>query len=122
MDSTRQSKFSRLIQKEMADLFMKEGKHFFGNSFVTVTNVLVSPDLSIARIYLSVFKDKKPQLIIDHLQDQMHEVRGKLGSRIRSQARHIPELKFFLDDTMDYVEKMDSLFKNLDIPPEDKTE
>jgi ribosome-binding factor A len=117
MDSTRQSKFSRLIQKELADLFMKEGKHFFGTAFVTVTQVKVSPDLSVARVYLSVLKDKKAQDIVARLQDSMHEVRGKLGGRIRTQARRIPELKFFLDDTMDYVEKMNTLFKGLDIPP-----
>jgi ribosome-binding factor A len=96
---------------------MKEGKHFFGTAFVTVTQVKVSPDLSVARVYLSVLKDKRAKDIVAHLQDSMHEVRGKLGGRIRTQARRIPELKFFLDDTMDYVEKMNTLFKGLDIPP-----
>jgi len=122
MDSTRQNKFSRLIQKELADLFMREGKHFFEGAFVTVTGVKASPDLSVARIYISVFKEKKPGEVVNRLQEQMHEVRGLLGARIRSQARHIPELKFFLDDTMDYVERMDTLFRNLHIPPEEKGE
>lgn len=119
MDSTRQQKFSRLIQKELAELFAREGKHFVGNAFVTITRVKVTPDLAIARIYISLFKQKNPQELIKNLEGQMHEIRGKLGQRIRSQARHIPELSFFLDDTLDYAEKMDSLFKNLNIPPEE---
>ncbi len=117
MDSTRQNKFSRLIQKELADIFTKETNHFFGQAFVTVTNVKVSPDLSLARVYLSVFKDKKPEALVDGLQKRMHEVRGRLGTRIRNQARHIPELRFHLDDSLDRVEKMETLFKNLHIPP-----
>lgn len=120
MDSTRQQKFARLIQKELAEIFTREGKHFFGNAFATVTSVKVTPDLSIARVYMSLFKEKNPQAVIDNLHNHMHEVRGKLGNRIKSQARHIPELEFFLDDTLDYVEKMEDIFKKLHIPPTDE--
>ncbi len=117
MDSTRQNKFARLIQKELADLFQKEGKVFIGNSFVTITNVKVTPDLALARVYLSLFKDKNPTGVIKSLTKQMHDIRGKLGKRIKDQARHIPVLEFFLDDSLDEVEKIDSIFKTLHIPP-----
>lgn len=117
MDSTRQNKFARLIQKELADLFQKEGKVFIGNSFVTITNVKVTPDLALARVYLSLFKDKNPAGVIKSLTKQMHDIRGKLGKRIKDQARHIPVLEFFLDDSLDEVEKIDSIFKTLHIPP-----
>src|ERR1041384_383377 len=97
MDSTRQNKFARLIQKELAELFQKEGRHFFGNSFVTVTKAKVTPDLAIARIYLSIFKEKNPNTIIESLKHQKHIIRKKLGNRIKNQARVIPDLEFFLD-------------------------
>ena len=109
MDSIRQNKFSRLILKEIADILQREGRKYFGSSFVTVTNVKVSPDLSSARVYLSIFKDKNPDAVIEHLQQHMHEIRKTLGTRIRSQARIIPELKFFLDDSLDYADKIEKL-------------
>ena len=118
MDSTRQNKFSRLIQKELAEIFQREGKSYYGNSFVTLTKVKVTPDLGLARIYLSIFKDKNPEGVIENLRKHMHEIRGKLGNKIKHQARIIPSLEFFLDDTLDYVEKMDAVFKSLHIPPE----
>jgi len=122
MDSTRQNKFARLIQKELAGIFTLETKHFFGNAFVTITHVKVTPDLALARVYLSIFKSEKPDEIIEQTRERMHEIRGKLGNRIKSQARHIPELEFFRDDSLDYVEKMENIFKDLHIPPESKEE
>lgn len=119
MDSTRQNKFAKLIQKELAVIFQKDGKNFYGNSFVTLMNVKVTPDLAIARVYLSIFKDKDPHSVIKNMQHHMHEIRGKLGNRIKNQARHIPELEFFLDDSLDYVEKINNIMKNLHIPPEE---
>jgi len=118
MDSTRQNKFARLIQKEIADLFQKEGSNFYGHSFVTVTKAKVTPDLSIARIYLSIFKDKDPNAVINHLKHQKHLIRKKLGNKIKNQARIIPELEFYLDDSLDYAEKIDNIMKGLHIPPE----
>jgi ribosome-binding factor A len=120
MDSTRQNKFARLIQKELAELFQKEGSNFYGNSFVTVTKAKVTPDLAIARIYLSIFKDKDPDRVIKSLRSQMHFIRKKLGNKIKNQARIIPELEFYLDDSLDYAEKIDNIMKNLHIPPEEE--
>ena len=117
MDSTRQLKYSRLIQKEIGDLFMKEGKNFYGSSFITITGVKVTPDLSIARVYISVFKEKGEAVILK-LESHKREIRRKLGERIRNQARIIPELEFFIDDSLDYADKIDKIMKDLHIPPE----
>lgn len=120
MDSTRQQKFAKLIQKEISDIFQHEGRNFYGNAFVTVTGVRVTPDLGLAYVRISLFKHKDPEKLIHDLNHHAGEIRGKLGNRIRNQARHIPNLKFFHDDSLDHVEKMDDIFKNIDIPKEDK--
>ncbi len=112
MDSTRQLKYARLIQKEIGDIFQREGPDFYGKAFVTVMGVRVSPDLGIARVYLSVFGAKDPQGTIDQIESHNKEIRKRLGNRIRHQARIIPELKFFLDDSLDYAEKIDKLLRD----------
>lgn len=119
MDSTRQQKYSKLIQKEVSDIFQHEGRNYYGSAFVTITNVRITPDLGIAFIRVSLFKEKDPQKIVDSINKHAPEIRKKLGQRIKNQARHIPELKFFIDDSLDYVDKMDAIFKNLDIPKEE---
>lgn len=116
MDSTRQQKYAKLIQKEVSDIFSHEGRNFYGNAFVTITNVRITPDLGIAFIRLSLFKQKDPKKLIETINRHSPEIRKKLGQRIKNQARHIPELKFFIDDSLDYVDKMEAIFKNLDIP------
>ncbi len=116
MDSTRQQKFSRLIQKELAEVFLKN-RGLAANAFITITGVRVTPDLSIARIHLSIFQHKTPADVVQHCNDHTHEIRRELGNRIRNQARIIPELHFYLDDSLYYVDKMEKLFKDLHIPP-----
>ena len=117
MDSTRQLKYARLIQKEISDLFQKEGKNFYGSSFITVTGVKVSADLSIARVYISTFKENGEE-VLHKIYPHSREIRKKLGDRIKNQARIIPELEFFIDDSLDYAEKMDKIMKDIIIPPE----
>ena len=121
MDSTRQLKFAKLIQKEIGDVFLKEGRNFYGASFVTVTGVKITPDLSKARIHISVFQNKGEQ-VLQQLQIHAHEIRKALGNRIRNQARIIPELEFFIDDSLDYAEKIDKIMKDIVIPPEEPKE
>ena len=118
MDSTRQLKFGRLIQKEIGELFQREGKNFYGSSFITVTTVRVTPDLSIARIHVSTFHENG-EAVLKKLNSHRKEIRHKLGDRIRNQARIIPELEFYIDDSLDYVEKIDKIMKDIVIPPED---
>ena len=112
MDTTRQLKYSKLIQKEIGTIFQREGQTFYGKAFVTVTGVRVSPDLGIAKIYLSVFGVKNSQETIDQVEKHNKEIRKRLGNEIRHQARIIPELKFFLDDSLDYVEKIEKLLND----------
>lgn len=122
MDSTRQLKFSKLIQKELGEIFIQEGKNFYGNQFVTITGVTITPDLSIARVRVSIFKAPKPAEIIKLLKKHSNEIRKALGNRIRNQARIIPNLEFFHDDSLDYVDKMEEIFKKINIPPAETTE
>jgi ribosome-binding factor A len=119
MDTMRQHKFSRLIQKEIGDIFQKEGFNYFGRAFVTITNVRVSPDLGIAKVYVSVFGVKEGKQTMDEINAHNKEIRKQLGNRIRHQARIIPELKFFLDDSLDYVEKIEKLLKETKEPPKE---
>ena len=117
MDSTRQLKFARLIQKEISNLFSKEGKNYYGSSFVTVTNVRITPDLSVARIHVSVFQNKGTE-VLKKLNQHSREIRKELGERIRNQARIIPELEFFIDDSLDYADRINEIMKDIHIPPE----
>jgi ribosome-binding factor A len=117
MDTTRQQKFARLIQKELGDLFLKEGAGFYGKAFVTITTIKTSPDLGVVKVYLSVMGVPERQPVIDVINEKGREVRMRLGQRIKNQIRHIPELHFFLDDSFDEVEKIDKLFKKINTPP-----
>ena len=110
MESTRQSKISRLIQKELSDIFLMQAKSMNG-VLVSVTAVRISPDLSIARVYISVFPSERGDEIVKNLNNNMRAIRCELGSRLRHQLRIIPELKFFIDDSLDYLERIDELLK-----------
>ena len=118
MDSMRQQKYGRLIQKEIGEIFQRNGYNFFGKAFVTVTGAHISPDLSVAKIYVSIFHAKESQKVLDMIEKHNKEIRKQLGAKIRHQARIIPELKFFLDDSLDYVEKIEKLLKDTRHPPE----
>ena len=112
MKSTRQKKISRQLQKDLSEIFQLEGRTLFGTSFVSVTVVRVSADLSIARAYLSVFGvDNKDQLLTEIIQ-MSYVIRKKLAARVRNQMRRVPELKFFLDDSVDYSQNIESLLND----------
>ncbi|MBO5679804.1 MAG: 30S ribosome-binding factor RbfA [Bacteroidaceae bacterium] len=110
MESTRQSKIARLIQKELSEIFLLQAKSMNG-VLVSVTAVRVSPDLSIARVYISVFPSERGDEIVKNLNSNMKSIRFDLGNRLRHQLRIIPELKFFIDDSLDYLERIDELLK-----------
>ena len=110
METTRQNKISRLIQKELSEIFLLQTKSMNG-VLVSVSAVRISPDLSIARVYLSVFPSERSQDIVKNLNDNMKSIRYELGTRVRHQLRIIPELKFFVDDSLDYAERIDELLK-----------
>ena len=108
METTRQQKISRLIQKELSDIFQKQTQATHG-VLVSVSAVRVSPDLSIARGYLSIFPSERAEEILKNINDNARQIRYELGTRVRHQLRIIPELKFFIDDSLDYLEHIDSL-------------
>ena len=110
METTRQNKISRLLQKELSEIFLLQTKAMPG-VLVSVSAVRISPDMSIARVYLSVFPSEKAKEIEKNVTDNMKTIRYELGTRVRHQLRIIPELKFFVDDSFDYIEKIDSLLK-----------
>ncbi len=113
MESKRQQKFAGLLQEELADIFLREGKAYLPNTLVTITKVRVSPDLGVAKVYVSFLQTSQNNVGIATLNAHAGEIRYKLGSRIRHQARVIPTLTFFVDDTNTYVERMDQLFDKI---------
>ncbi len=110
MESTRQSKIGRLIQVELADIFHADELTVY-NCMITVTKATVTKDLSIARVYLSIFNAKDPQEVLKMIRSRTKEIRYKLGQRVRNQLRVIPELEFYIDDSLDYIENIENLLK-----------
>jgi len=112
MESTRQKKVSRLLQKEMADIFLRRGPEFAHGKLVSITKVRVSPDLSYARIYLSIFPATDQEEILKNIQEHSGKIRFDLGHKIRNQLRIVPEIDFHIDDSLDYIDKIDKLLKS----------
>ena len=120
--TTRQLKFARLIQKEISEIFQRDKRGILDNAFVTVAEVRVSPDLGLARIYISMMLAKDKQSILDKITSRKGEIRKALGEKIRKQVRVIPELVFYLDEVEENAQRMDSLISNLHIPKATKEE
>jgi len=109
METKRQKKVSKLIQKELSVIFQKETHQFLGNILVTVTGVRISPDLSVAKAYLSIFPVEKPKDALSILNENKKMFRTLLGNSCRHQLRIVPELIFYLDDSAEYAEEIDRL-------------
>lgn len=110
MESTRQAKISRLIQKELGEIFRAQTAKLHG-VIVSVSSVKVSPDLSVAKAYLSVFPSDRAQSILENIKESAKTIRYELAQRTRYQLRRCPELTFFLDDSLDYLERIDQLLQ-----------
>ena len=110
MESTRQAKISRLLQKELSEIFRVQTARL-GGVIVTVSSVKVSPDLSVAKVYLSVFPSSRSQEILENIKESARTVRYELAGKVRFQLRRGPELAFYLDDSIDYVERIDQLLE-----------
>ena len=110
METTRQNKIARLLQKELSDIFLLQTKSMPG-ILISVSAVRISPDMSVARAYLSIFPSEKSEEIVKNINGNMKSIRFELGTRVRHQLRIIPELKFFVDDSLDYLERIDELLK-----------
>lgn len=115
--STRQLKFARLIQKEISEIFQRDKRGILDNAFITVAEVKVSPDLGVAKIYISMMLTKDKQAVLEKIKNRKGELRKALGDKIRKQVRVIPELIFYLDEVEENAQRMDSLISNLTIPP-----
>ena len=110
METTRQQKIARLLQKELSEIFRVQTAKM-GGVLVSVSAVRVSPDLSIARAYISIFPSERANEIIESINHSARSVRYELAQRVRYQLRKTPELTFFIDDSLDYIEHIDSLLK-----------
>ncbi|MBQ4376315.1 MAG: 30S ribosome-binding factor RbfA [Bacteroidales bacterium] len=113
MQTTRQNKISRLIQQDMGDIFLKEMKPVLGQSLITVTGVRITPDLSIARIHVSIFPigGVSKEQVMSLIQENNADLRRRLGMREGKQLRIIPQLEFYIDDSLDYIENIEKLLK-----------
>lgn len=109
MESTRQNKVSRLLQRDLGDIFQKEGRTLFGSAMITVTKVNVTRDLSLAKVYLSLFTTGDKKALLETIRRHAPDIRFKLGRRIGKQVRIIPEIQFFMDDSLDYIEHIEKL-------------
>lgn len=109
--STRQQKVSRELQRHLAELLRSKGMAYFGGAMVTVSEVRISPDLSIAKVYVSVFPSNRQEEVMKQLEDEKKHLRGELGHLVAKQLRIVPDLDFYLDTTLDYAEHIDELLK-----------
>ncbi|MCG8319063.1 MAG: 30S ribosome-binding factor RbfA [Cytophagales bacterium] len=117
-DSKRQKKYSRLIQKDLGEIFQREGRGLFDKAFVTITEVVMSPDLSLAKGYVSALMTPDKRQLVEHLNNRKYEIRGFLGHKIGKHVKAIPELHFYLDNAPDHADRIDKVFKELQIPDE----
>jgi len=112
MESTRQKKVSRLVQKELADIFLKRGNEFGHGKLVSITRVRISPDLSFAKVYISIFPATNQEEVLKSLQEHSSKIRFDLGHKVRTQLRIVPDFAFHIDDSLDYIDKIDKLLKS----------
>lgn len=111
METTRQNKIGRLIQKELSALFQSQTQKIRG-SLITVTVVRVSPDLSVAKVYLSIFPTENSEEMLKNIRTNAKSIRYDMAQRLRSQLRKIPEFSFFIDDSLDYAQNIDQLLNS----------
>jgi len=113
-ESKRQKQVGKLVLEEMSHIFQREGMNIVDGGMVSISKVLITPDLLEARIYLSFFQIKDPAKLLHDIKERTWEWRKLLGQRVKDQLRRVPELIFFTDDTLEHVFKMEELFKKID--------
>ncbi|MRX47460.1 ribosome-binding factor A [Pedobacter puniceum] len=113
MESKRQQKFARVIQKDLGEIFQRDAAAFLPGIMITVTKVRATADLGMARVFLSFFNAPNPNLAISTIKTHSSEIRYMLGKKIKDQVKGIPQLDFFLDDTNEYVDRMDKIFSKI---------
>lgn len=110
-ESTRQLKVAKEIQRDMAEIIRSKGMGHFSGAMVTVSGVKVSPDLSVAKVYVSIFPSSKTAEVMGIIGNESKSIRGELGRMVAKQLRIVPELIFYVDDSLDYVERIEELLK-----------
>lgn len=123
MESKRQAKFAKQVQRDLSGILLKEANSMLGGKhFITVSQVRVTPDLGYVKAYLSFINEKEPEKMVNIIRQYSSEIRGLLGRKLRHEVKKIPELEFFYDDTAEYVEKMEKIFKELHDKEEKESE
>ena len=112
MESTRQQKVGRLLQKEMGEYLQQNSRELLPGKMITVTVIRVSPDLGVARVYLSIFPLGKDEDPIEDIKAHSGKIRNDIGQKIRNQLRAIPEFVYYLDDSLHYIDNIDNLLKD----------
>jgi len=112
-ETKRQKQVGQLLQKELSDIFQRMGYNIIEGGMISLSAVRVTPDLLEARVYLSMFQIKDNADMMERIKERGWEIRKELGMRVGKQLRRVPELSFFLDDTLDYVFRMEELFKKI---------
>ncbi len=112
METKRQNKISKLLQKDIGEIIQRDSRHIFGGAMITVTKVYVTPDLNMAKVYVSIFAAKDNDECLKTIRSHAKEIRHQLGQRIKNQLRAVPELHFYLDDSLDYIENIESLLND----------
>ncbi len=111
MESTRQQKVSRLLHRELGEYFQQHGREMLTGKMITVTIVRVSPDLSVAKAYLSIFPLDKKEDPLEAIKSHGSRIRHHIGNKVKNQLRIVPEFIYYLDDSLDYIENIDNLLK-----------
>ncbi len=120
MESKRQRQVGVVIQRHFSDVLREEGPYIYGTQpLVSVTHVLMSPDLGLAKIYVSVWNTENKQAVLLQMEDQHHRLKQQLASRVRKHVRRIPHIDFYLDETLDEIEKVETLFAKIDSKEEE---
>ena len=110
-ESTRQQKVGKQLQKDLAAIIQQQGMALYGGAMVSVTLIRMSPDLALAKVWLSIFPSEKSAEVMKVVEQHARSIRGELGKRVAKQMRVVPELVYYVDDSLDYLEKIDSLLK-----------
>lgn len=118
MSLRRQQKVSSLLQETLSEIFQVHGSSYYGRAFVTITEVQMTPDLLVAKIYLSIYNVKDKEKALDEIKAQTHEIRRHLGNKMRHHLRRIPELLFYLDESLDNAIRVNELLRNIGKPKE----
>lgn len=117
MESMRQQKMGKQVQKELSDIFLRHGRDYFGHQLVTITQVKMTPDLGLAKIYLSLFPNEGADKVFTNLEHRKSEIRKFLGQKMGKRTRVIPEIAFYHDEVEEEASRMDRLINSLHIPP-----